>query len=398
MKSPLNKLAAVAMLCAACCPACVRAQSAADSLSHAPLWHVGAGVAAGVVPGTNRFLTGDNSSGKSVDADFAASVRAGFRFSPYSRLGQLYPGVYQGLGLEARTFSAGGLLGSPVSLYVYQGVPLVHFGPRLWLGAEWQFGAAFGWKHFRAGIDEENGAVSTAVTAHMGVGLRLNYELSASWRLTGGIDLRHFSNGNTSYPNAGVNTTGLSLGLTYLISQPQPQAPAPDEALVAEADAGRWMLDIVAYGAWRKRGVTEREDAIMVPGRFGVAGVQVAPMRKFNRWLAAGASLDMQYDQSAGIEDYWVEGTWGNDVKFYRPPFGKQLSVGLSAHAELTLPVFAINAGLGYDFVCPEGDRPFYQSLTLKAFVTRNVFLNVGYRLRHFKDPQNLMLGIGVRL
>lgn len=396
MKSLLNKLAAAVMLCAVCVPAYVRAQSVSDSLSHAPLWHVGAGVAAGVVPGTNRFLTGDNSSGKSVDADFSASMRAGFCFSPHSRTGKLYPGVYQGLGLEARTFSSGGLLGSPVSLYVYQGVPLVHFSPRLWLGAEWQFGAAFGWKHFRAGIDEENGAVSTAVTAHMGVGLRLNYELSASWRLTGGIDLRHFSNGNTSYPNAGVNTTGLSLGLTYLISQPQ--APAPDEALVAEADAGRWMLDIVAYGAWRKRGVTEREDAIMVPGRFGVAGVQVAPMRKFNRWLAAGASLDMQYDQSAGIEDYWVEGTWGNDVKFYRPPFGKQLSVGLSMHAELTLPVFAINAGLGYDFVCPEGDRPFYQSLTLKAFVTRNVFLNVGYRLRHFKDPQNLMLGIGVRL
>ena len=93
-----------------------------------------------------------------------------------------------------------------------------------------------------------------------------------------------------------------------------------------------------------------------------------------------------------------MEGTWGEGVRFRRPPFGKQLSAGLSAHAELTMPIFAINAGLGYDFVCPDGDRRFYQSLALKTFVTRNLYLNVGYRLGRFRDPQNLMLGLGVRL
>jgi hypothetical protein len=48
--------------------------------------------------------------------------------------------------------------------------------------------------------------------------------------------------------------------------------------------------------------------------------------------------------------------------------------------------------------VCPYGDKRFYQSLTLKTFITRQLYLNTGYRLGNFKNPQNLMLGIGIRL
>ena len=48
--------------------------------------------------------------------------------------------------------------------------------------------------------------------------------------------------------------------------------------------------------------------------------------------------------------------------------------------------------------VHPKGEKAFYQSLTLKTFVTRHLYINTGYRLGDFKDPQNLMLGIGIRL
>ncbi len=121
-------------------------------------------------------------------------------------------------------------------------------------------------------------------------------------------------------------------------------------------------------------------------------------MRRLNRWVAVGPSLDIQFDESAGLEPYWVQWTTGDDIKFHRPPFGKQLSAGLSAHAELTMPIFSVNAGIGYDFVNPAGNQRFYQSLALKAFVTRHIYVNVGYRLGDFKRPQNLMLGAGVRI
>jgi len=373
-------------------------------------WEIGAAFSPAFVPGTNDFLKGGTNGGYGIKGSVASALRAGFRFSPYSREGMLYPGLYQGLGVGVRSFmsrhdstfagtedGARSTLGTPVSVYVYQGAPIVHFSRRLWLGYEWEFGAAFGWNHYQEEINTTNTAVSTSVTAHIGLGLKLHYMLSDRWQISAGLDVAHFSNGNTSWPNSGVNTMGGTLGVTYLLN-PQPASATVPRELEEEADKGEWFYDITAYGAWRKRSLVVDSNPVLCPGKFGVAGLQVAPMRKFNRWVAAGVSLDMQFDESAGLAPYWVEGSYDENVKFHRPPFGKQLGVGLSAHAELTMPIFSVNAGLGLDILNPEGEERFYQSLTLKTFLTRSIYLNVGYRLGKFKDPQNLMLGVGIRL
>ena len=86
------------------------------------------------------------------------------------------------------------------------------------------------------------------------------------------------------------------------------------------------------------------------------------------------------------------------EAEFDKPPFGKQLSVGLAAMAEFTMPIFSVSAGIGYNLLNPKEQKRFFQMLAVKAFLTRNVYLNVGYRLGDFKDPQNLMLGIGLRI
>lgn len=348
------------------------------------------------VPQTNMFLEGENPEGKRISSGAAGDIRAGFSFDAHSRAGMLYHGIYQGIGVGAAGFFGSNLLGTPVSAYVYQGAPIAHFSPRLWLGYEWEFGAAFGWKHYDKNSYESNVAVSTAVTARMGVGVKLHWLLTERWLLSFGAEGRHFSNGNTSWPNKGVNSLGLSVGLTYLLSEPQNRIAAP-QWLAEDADRKALFFDAVVFGAWRKRAVALETETDLCPGVFGVVGFQVSPMMRLNRWVAAGVSLDMQYDESAGLAPYWVDGSYDEDIKFVRPPFGKQLSLGLSAHAELTTPIFAINAGLGYDFINPVGNKRFYQMLTLKTFVTDRLFLNVGYRLADFKQPSNLMLGVGYR-
>ncbi len=361
-----------------------------------PQWSIGADFTGGYVFGTNSFLKGNNEEGRIINSTFGGSLRAGFRFNPNSREGMLYKGLYQGVAVEIHSFNAGRLLGTPVSLYTYQGAPFVHLGSRLSLGYEWQFGAAFGWKHYDKDISPDNGAVSTSVTAHMGLGLRLCYDLTERWQLSASLGVTHYSNGNTSLPNAGVNAVSAALGVAYIIN-PLGEAGAAPAELIADADRKHWFYDIVVFGAWRRRVINVGYEPQLCPGKFGVLGVQFAPMFKFNRYFAAGAALDMKYDESSGLLPYWVDGTYDENIKFYRPPFGKQLSIGISAHAEFIMPVFAVNAGLGYDIMSPKGEKRFYQSLTLKTFVTDKLFLNAGYRLGNFKDPQNLMLGVGVR-
>lgn len=380
----------------------VMAQISADSVlfrHEKPfIWRIGVEVQPSFVPGTNGYLKGENYLSKRIDAAFSGALRIDFSFNPTSREAASYRGLYQGLGIDARSFFADRLLGTPVSVYVYQGAPFLRFSRRLWLGYEWQFGAAFGWNHYSHGDNEENVAVSTAVTAHMAAGVKLHYLLSTRWELTLGAVASHFSNGNTSWPNRGVNTLGVAVGVSYAFNHFPAAGASATYNVGPEPELCGWFYDITVYGAWRKRSLVINDEAQLCPGRFAVAGIQVAPMRRFNRWFAAGAALDMQYDESAGLSSYWVEGTFNDNIKFYRTPFGRQLSVGLSAHAEFTMPIFSVNAGIGYDMVSPKGNKRFYQSLTLKTFVTRSLYINTGYRLGDFNEPQNLMLGIGVRL
>lgn len=376
-------------------------------------WRIGAEVSPALVPGTSSFLKGDNPADKPIDAGLSGSIRADFSFSPATRDGILYRGAYQGIGISLGSYADDGVLGTPVSTFVYQGAPIVRFSNRLWLGYEWQFGAAFGWKHSNEEVAENNAVVSTAVTAHMGLGVKLHYRLSDKWQMSVGIGAHHYSNGNTSWPNAGVNTIGASIGIARVINPDNDDFVAGAASgngksarekeyseIKKEADRHRWLYDIMVFGAWRKRivNVGEPVESELIPGRFGILGIQLSPMYRLDRRFAVGPALDVQWDESAGLTPYWVDGSYDDNIKFERPPFGKQLSVGVSGHAELTMPIFTINAGLGYDIVCPNGNKRFYQSLALKTFLTKKLYLNVGYRLGGFKEPQNLMLGFGVRL
>lgn len=374
-----------------------------DSISSANIsnmqWHMGAEASLGYVPGTNAFLRGYNLNLMRIRGSASGEMRVGCSFAANSRQGLLYKGLYQGIGVSANSFFTPSLLGSPTAVYVYQGVPIVHFTPRIWLGYEWKFGAAFGWKHHKEDIDDNNAVVSTSVTALMHLGVKLNYSLNDKWTVWLGGEGAHYSNGNTSWPNAGINSVGITVGAVYTFNQ-QKKPDIDIRNLERDADRGRWVYDIMAYGAWRKRAVSIGNPAMpeLCPGKFGVLGLQLSPMRVLNRWVAVGPSLDLQWDEGAGLSPYWVEGTHDSYLKFERPPFGKRIKAGISAHAELTMPIFSINAGIGYDFINPKGDKRFYQSLSLKTFITRHLYLNIGYRLGDFKDPQNLMLGVGVRI
>ena len=387
------------LLCAGSVNICASVEEKSDSLlpkaiSRRMQWRVGVEVAPAYVLPTSDFVKGLNVADKKVNATLTGTLRGDFSFNPRSKTGRLYPGLYQGVGIDVRSFFRPDLLATPVSAYVMQGAPIKNFTDRLSLGYEWRFGCAFGWADRSHDYSDYFlfPAVCTRVTAHMGVGLKLNYKLSPRWLLSAGVDATHFSNGNTSFPNAGINTVGASIGVSYIIN-PDTVKYRPTTEMVEEADRNRWVWDVMGYGAWRKREYTGMP---LLPGSYGVAGVQFTAARKFNRYFDAGLALDMKYDGSAGKKSYWSDWT-ESGIKPDRVPFFSRCSVGLGAVAEFTMPIFTIGAGVGFNVINPEGDQRFYQLLYIKTFVTRHLYLNTGYRLGNFKAPQNLMLGLGYR-
>lgn len=223
--------------------------------------------------------------------------------------------------------------------------------------------------------------------------------MAPRWNLTAGIDLTHFSNGNTHYPNSGVNLVGARIGVVRTFGSGPSDGVADQRTVFLHREAFKpyFSYDLVIYGATRKRAMLNDSSPYMIPGSFGLVGLNFNPMYNFNRYFRAGVSLDAQYDESANVESHYAGGG-SDDPKFYKPPFREQFSVGFSARGELVMPIFSINLGVGYNvFQQGEDTKGWYQILALKTSLTRHLFLHVGYQLSKFKDPNNLMLGLGWR-
>lgn len=370
-----------------------------DTLRHRPSHSVGLELHPGYVFPTSTFFRGNNNAFRPVDATLGLHLKYAFRFSPDSRLGRLYPHAYQGIGVAWNTFFNADEVGNPTAVYVFQGSRLARLAPRLTLDYEWNFGASFGWRNYSIYTNPYNIVVGSRINAYIDVGLFLNWRIDPRWSLTAGVDLAHYSNGNTNYPNSGVNTVGARIGVTRTFGGVSSEAASPstyeDELSTL---AGRISYDVLVYGATRKRGIIWEDGGKLVPGSFAVLGLNFNPMYVINKYFRAGLSLDAQYDESANLKDHCVDVFDSDDLKFYRPPFREQFAVGLSLRAELNMPIFSVNIGIGRNVICRGDDTDvFYQILALKAFVTRRLFLHVGYQLSDFKNPNNLMLGLGWR-
>ena len=314
------------------------------------------------------------------------------------------PGGYQGIGLGILNLGAmqscglsksKGNIGYPVLAYLFQGGPFYHFRPCLWLNYEWNFGASFGWKPYSESNKFFNLSVGSRVNAYLNFNLSLHWQINNHLALFGGVALSHFSNGNTSFPNPGINSFGLRIGMDCTLnSQAYPETTLSTDSIFHK----RLEYDIILWGASRKRVYWGGESPVLLPGHYACAGFGFAPMVKLNPWWRVGGSADIQWDQSSDMKRNYIQGSTTEDIRFSTPSFWRQLSIGISAHGELTMPIFAVNIGLGYNIKAPRENRGTYQNITLKTYIYRGFFLNVGYQLRNFHQQSSLMLGAGVTI
>lgn len=190
---------------------------------------------------TNPFLRGENERWKPIQTSFAAHLKYSFKFRPNTCADRIYGGAYQGFGLALTTFGDKKQLGDPVTFYLFQGARIARFNPRLSLNYEWNFGISTGWQPYDNDYNSYNGAVGSRMNAYLNAGIYLNWAFSRYFDLIIGGDFTHFSNGNTKFPNAGVNTTGAKIGLVYnfnreesdlaksLVTPLIPRFPAPHQ-------------------------------------------------------------------------------------------------------------------------------------------------------------------------
>ena len=339
----------------------------------------------------------------SVHTSVPVQLKYSFSFTnPHIR--HYLPGGYQGIAVGLWNFGAGesgGLKKStryiryPVSVYVFQGGPFKTFSNKLSLNYEWNFGASFGWKPYSESNENFNLTVGSRVNAYLNLNLCLKWQLNSHTSLFAGVAVNHFSNGNTSWPNPGVNSMGVRTGVIWTINPLKKDYPPvlPDTIKKRKLE-----YDISLWGASRKRVYKGGDTQVLLKGHYACAGIGFAPMVRLGRWWRLGGSADFQWDQSSDLEKNYAEGSTSDDIKFYRPSFWHQVNVGISVHGELRMPVFAVNVGCGYNLIAPKENRGTYQNITLKTYIGEKFFINVGYQLRNFHQQSSLMLGVGVTL
>ncbi|GET28372.1 acyloxyacyl hydrolase [Prolixibacter sp. SD074] len=377
---------------------------------HSLLHQIGVEIDPNCILPTNSFLNGENVSGQPYKKSFSAHLKYSFRFDPRSAFSQIYGKPYQGVGLSLYTFGDKTYLGNPAALYLFQGAQISQFTRRLSLNYEWNFGLSFGWQPYNRENNPYNTVIGSKLNAYINGGVYLNWMLSPKFDLIGGVSFTHFSNANTKYPNAGLNTTGLKTGLIYRVNGAHsPSLPGTYRPLVPSFPR-HVSYDLVFFGSWRWKGVAAGEIQVLAPYKYTVLGFSFAPMYNFGYKLRAGLSVDGVYDGSANI--YTVDVTnnsWSGAslsrpeppsqvFAFITPPFDRQWSVGISGRVEYVMPYFSINLGTGVNVLNNVGDlKSFYQLLALKIAVTRSSFIHIGYNLKDFHEPNYLMLGIGFR-
>lgn len=397
----IHKLAYMTYLLVALFTTALSAQNTGsnnDSLQHPIIHKIGFDIRPNYVTPTASFLKGENKQQEPIQKHLSAHLKYAFQFSKNSRLGKLYPYAYQGIGISYGSFFNTSEVGNPLALYAFQGSRIKQLSPKLSLDYEWNFGVSFYWKKYNELTNQYNNIVGSKINAYINLGFFLNWQVSPQWNLTAGLDFTHFSNGNTNYPNAGINPIGGRIGIVHTFGRENTDAATTRIGNAKPIDIlPHVSYDLIIYGATRKKGFIKDNSTYLVPGAFGIIGLNFNPMYNFNKFFKAGTSLDLQFDESANIKEHLADSP-AHDPKFYRPPFREQFAAGLSIRGELVMPIFSINIGFGHNILYKGNDtKNFYQILALKASLTRNIFLHVGYQLSNFKSPNNLMLGLGHR-
>ena len=342
------------------------------------------------------FFDGVDQRRLPIKQSWSGHVNYSFGFPDGSLGSRVFSDTYQGLGVAYFDVGNRMELGTPVAAYMFQRSRITRISPRMSLDYEWNFGLSAGWKPYHPLTNPNNIIVGSKVNAYLNAGVHVRWNALHRWTMIGGIDATHFSNGNTEFPNSGLNMLGMKVGVLYDFSPVAPDVADQIKAVGALKFPKHVSYDLVIFGSWKRTGVDFLGTQVAAPDKYPVVGAYFAPMYNFGYRFRAGVSLDAIYDGSANVytEDYIV----GTEQPFFTPGIDRQIALGTSIRGEYVMPIFTISLGLGTNVVHKGGDlRGTYQAVALKVRVTRSAFLHIGHNLKDFREPNYLMLGVGYR-
>lgn len=156
----------------------------------------------------------------------------------------IYPSIYRypkfGWGLNA-TLNYSKEIGQPMALYGFFDIPFTR--PSSEKKMEWgyfsQLGLGFNLKPYNENSNPINQYIGSKVNCYIHMGLYSSLKLSERVNTSMSIGLKHYSNGSTKKPNAGINLFPVSLGVDISLGTLQ-NSPKSDPVIPKFETQGFW--------------------------------------------------------------------------------------------------------------------------------------------------------------
>lgn len=350
----------------------------------------------GAVFATNDFVAGE----KRIPHYTSFSLKYGLTSRGDNWKDHAYGLPYVGIGVYMANFYRDHDLGTPFSIYFFQGAQLKRFKRNLSLNYEWNLGSSFNWKHYDPFDNPDNIALGTSVNIHVSGNLYLKWRLNKKMDLHAGAGFTHFSNGASTLPNKGLNMLSGFLELSYHFNR-EDELPSLDKNITPPKFEKRIEHDLLFLITSRSARVDTLHTGLAseyTDRKFKVLGISYAYMFRNSYRYKWGPSIEATYDESAGIKS-WRETHPESGKTFDRVRLGKpreRLSLGVSLKGEVSMPVYSIFAHMGYSVIHGnKKDKKLYQILGVKIFLKDNLFGTFGIRATNFGKAQYLYWNLG---
>lgn len=312
----------------------------------------------------------------------------------------IYGMPYYGLGIYTANFFHIKDLGTPVSVYLFQGATIKRFNSRLALNYEWNLGLSSNWKPYDASDNPKNIALGSSTNVHLTLSSYLKWTLDRYWDLHLGVGFTHFSNGAFKLPNKGLNMVAPFIEVSYNFNR-EPIDRSLKTKINLPEKVYRIDHDILFIATSRQTKFSMDGTNLTSPFidyNFKVYSLSYAYLFARKDRFKWGPSVEVVYDESSGATA-WGEIDPADGEKSERIVLGRsgdRFSIGLSLKGEMVMPHVSLFAQLGYNLLHGnDKDHRLYQIVGAKLYVTDNIFGAFGIRASRFGKAQYLYFSIG---
>ena len=302
-----------------------------------------------------------------------------------------------GFGFLTYGFPQTGILGKPNAFYMFINSPFKRW-EKFSLNYIIRLGMSYNWEPSDPVTNPAHLALGSYRNLYISAGFEGQYLIGEQLSASLGLKFAHFSNGQSSLPNAGMNLLTPHLGIKYDFNG----GTRPDYAKPPKPDYNEKGMEYYVTIGNGIRQIFFDSAQTQVSPKTGVSypvyNISTAAQYQFGWAGKVGGGVDLIYWGAAKPNiELGPGGVW-QAVEY---PFADYLQLGIFVSYEFVLNNISIIAQPGYRVISgddyPNKPTDFYQHLGLKYHV-HNVILGVAIRAVNFGQAEYIEWSLGYRI